>query len=83
MTLIFQKVGEENSGKTTLVRTLNKYNNSLLKNVGSAFKNKPLSTDGIDISVQPFILSVDRAHSLPNNELIFNIWFCFVFGKLI
>lgn len=74
----FKKIGEENVGKTTLVRTLNAYNNSSLlskkANVKQEFKNTPISTDGIEISVQPLVLNIEKAYSLPNNQLIFNLW---------
>lgn len=74
------KVGEENVGKTTLVNTLIAYNNSMwgLKkyNLKSEFTSHViLSTDGIDISIQPLILKVDKSYSLPNNRLHLNLWY--------
>lgn len=38
------------------------------------FNNKSLPTDGIEISLEPILLSVDKHYSLPSNQLLLNIW---------
>lgn len=47
-----------------------------------AFKDLVISTDGIEISIQPLLLHVDKSYSFPNNQLALNLWFeYFIFLK--
>lgn len=64
-------------GKTTLVRTLTAYNTHtsfIPKFLKRELKKTTIATDGINISVQALTLSIDKSYSLPNDQLIFNIW---------
>lgn len=78
----FLKVGDENVGKTTLSRAIKAYCSSLFfpkSNLKKSFNNNPISTDGIEISLQSMDIKVDGNYNLPNNQLYFNIWFSFLF----